>query len=56
MAGKGLFQNFNDALTKQYKFPQLKSMGDIDIYYWIAECGISQVDFVADNGKDIYTY
>lgn len=31
-------------------------MRNIDICYWIDERGIPQVDFVADNDKDIYTY
>ena len=51
--GNELFEKFKGALTKQYVLQQLKTLKDIDIYYWIAERGTAEVNFVIDIGNDI---
>lgn len=51
--GNELFKEFKGALTEQYVLQQLKTLKDVQTYYWTAERGIAEVDFVIDNGSDI---
>jgi predicted AAA+ superfamily ATPase len=48
-----LFKEFKGALTEQFVLQELKTLSEIDIYYWSAERGMAEVDFVIDNGIDI---
>ena len=48
-----LFKEFKGALTEQYVLQQLKTVKGLNIYYWTAERGTAEVDFVIDNGSDI---
>jgi predicted AAA+ superfamily ATPase len=51
--GNDLFKEFKGALTEQYVLQQLKTLKDIQTYYWTAEHGTAEIDFVVDNGSDI---
>lgn len=51
--GNELFKEFKEALTEQYVLQQLKTMKDLNIYYWTAERGTAEVDFVIDNGRNV---
>ncbi len=51
--GNELFKEFKGALTEQYVLQQLKTRKDIQTYYWTAECGTAEVDFVVDTGNAI---
>lgn len=51
--GNALFKEFKGALTEQYVLQQLKTIKGLNIYYWTAERGTSEVDFVIDNGTDV---
>ena len=51
--GNELFKEFKGALTEQYVLQQLKTIGGLNIYYWAADRGTSEVDFVIDNGSDV---
>lgn len=51
--GNELFKEFKGALTEQYVLQQLKTVRGLNIYYWTAERGTAEVDFVIDNGKDV---
>ena len=51
--GNELFKEFKGALTEQYVLQQLKTIRDLNIYYWTAERGTAEVDFVIDNGMDV---
>ncbi len=51
--GNELFKEFKGALTEQYVLQQLKTVRGLNIYYWTAERGIAEVDFVIDNGGDV---
>ena len=51
--GNALFKKFKGALTEQYVLQQLKTIKGLNIYYWTAERGTAEVDFVIDNGKDV---
>lgn len=46
LEGNKIFTEFKGALTEQYVLQQLKSMKDIPIYYWSAENGTSEIDFI----------
>lgn len=51
--GNDLFKEFKGALTEQYVLQQLKTLKDVQTYYWTAERGMAEVDFIIDNGSDI---
>ena len=51
--GNELFKEFKGALTEQYVLQQLKTIKALNIYYWTAERGTAEVDFVIDNGSDV---
>lgn len=51
--GNGLFKEFKGALTEQYVLQQLKTIKGLNIYYWTADRGVAEVDFVMDNGRDV---
>ena len=51
--GNELFKEFKGALTEQYVLQQLKTVRGLNIYYWTAERGTAEVDFVIDNGGDV---
>lgn len=51
--GNELFKEFKGALTEQYVLQQLKTIKGLNIYYWTAERGTAEVDFVIDNGSDV---
>lgn len=51
--GNELFKEFKGALTEQYVLQQMKTIKGFHIYYWTADRGIAEVDFVVDNGSDV---
>lgn len=51
--GNELFKEFKGALTEQYVLQQLRTIKGLNIYYWTADRGTAEVDFVIDNGKDV---
>ena len=51
--GNELFKEFKGALTEQYVLQELKTLKGIQCYYWTAERGTAEVDFVVDNGADV---
>ncbi len=51
--GNELFKEFKGALTEQYVLQELKTMKDISAYYWTADRGTAEVDFVIDKGDDV---
>ena len=51
--GNELFKEFKGALTEQYVLQQLETIKGLNIYYWTADRGTAEVDFVIDNGKDV---
>lgn len=51
--GNALFKEFKGALTEQYVLQQMKAMKGLNIYYWTADRGIAEVDFVVDNGNNV---
>ena len=51
--GNDLFIEFKGALTEQYVCQQLKTLQDLDIYYYTNDRGSCEVDFVIDTGEMI---
>ncbi len=48
--GSGLFTEFKGALTEQYVCQQLKTIEDLEIYYYTNDRGSCEIDFVVDTG------
>ena len=51
--GSALFAEFKGALTEQYVCQQLKTIEDLDVYYYTNDRGSSEVDFIVDTGGQI---
>lgn len=51
--GNDLFKEFKGALTEQYVLQQLKTLKGIQSYYWSAERGTAEVDFIIDTGSSV---
>ena len=51
--GNNLFVEFKGALTEQYVCQQLKTIEDLEIYYYTNDRGSCEVDFVVDTGEQI---
>ena len=51
--GTELFKEFKGALTEQYVLQQLETVKGLNIYYWTADRGTAEVDFIIDNGCDV---
>ena len=51
--GNKLFREFKGALTEQYVLQQLKTENALQTYYWTAERGTAEIDFMISNGRDI---
>ena len=51
--GNDLFVEFKGALTEQYVCQQLKTIEDLDLYYYTNSRGSCEVDFVVDTGEQI---
>jgi predicted AAA+ superfamily ATPase len=49
--GNELFKEFKGALTEQYVLQQLKTLKDVDTYYWTNDRGNAEIDFLIDNGS-----
>lgn len=51
--GNELFKEFKGALTEQYVLQQLKTLYEIETYYWTNERGNAEIDFIIDNGREV---
>ncbi len=48
-----LFKEFKGALTEQYVLQQLKTLKNINTYYWTNDRNSAEVDFLIDNGENV---
>jgi predicted AAA+ superfamily ATPase len=48
-----LFKEFKGALIEQYVLQQLKTLKNINTYYWTNDRNSAEVDFLIDNGEDV---
>jgi uncharacterized protein len=54
LEGNAVFEEFKGALTEQFVLQQLITNRDLAVYYWSAERGIAEIDFVVQySGKII---
>lgn len=53
LEGNAIFTEFKGALTEQYVLQQLKTIRDIDIYYWSAERSASEINFIVQSSGNI---
>lgn len=51
--GNDLFVEFKGALTEQYVCQQLKTVEDLDIFYYTNDRGSCEIDFVVDTGRRV---
>jgi len=51
--GNEMFKEFKGALTEQYVLQQLKTLKNVEPYYWTNDRGNAEIDFVVDNGNDV---
>ena len=51
--GSDLFTEFKGALTEQYVCQQLKTVEDLNVYYYTNDRGSCEIDFIADTGEEI---
>jgi hypothetical protein len=51
--GNELFVEFKGALTEQYVCQQLKTIEDLEVYYYTNDRGSCEIDFVVDTGEQI---
>ena len=51
--GNDLFEEFKGALTEQYVCQQLKTIEDLEVYYYTNDRGSCEVDFIVDTGEMI---
>ena len=51
--GNDLFVEFKGALTEQYVCQQLKTIEDLEVYYYTNDRGSCEIDFVVDTGERI---
>jgi len=52
--GNVLFAEFKGALTEQYVLQQLKIQTDLRVFYWVNDGGSAEVDFLLDDGRNVY--
>ena len=53
LEGNLIFEEFKGALTEQYVFQEITASQDQDLFYWSADKGIAEVDFVCQNNNRI---
>jgi hypothetical protein len=46
LGGSAIFEEFKGALTEQFVLQQFKAIGGLPVFYWSAEAGEAEVDFV----------
>ena len=51
--GSDLFVEFKGALTEQYVCQQLKTIEDMEVYYYTNNRGSCEIDFVVDTGERV---
>jgi hypothetical protein len=52
--GSDIFEEFKGALTEQYVFGELRNKKDLSVYYWSADRGSAEIDFmIQHHGKVI---
>ncbi|KAF0194291.1 MAG: hypothetical protein FD169_1858 [Bacillota bacterium] len=53
LEGNRIFEEFKGALTEQYVLQQLTAIKEIEPFYWSAETGSAELDFVIQSGMHV---
>ena len=53
LEGNKIFEEFKGALTEQYVLQQLTARKEIEPFYWSAETGSAELDFVVQSGMHV---
>ena len=53
LEGNALFKEFKGALTEQYVLQQIKTLANVDNYYWTNDRGNAEIDFLIDTGGEL---
>lgn len=54
LEGNDIFEEFKGSLTEQYVLCQLKQCTDLNVFYWSADAGTAEVDFITQiGGKNV---
>lgn len=53
LEGSAVFEEFKGALTEQYVLQQLQDGASYEPYYWTADAGNAEVDFVVQHGRGV---
>lgn len=53
LGGNDIFEEFKGALTEQYVFGELRIKKDLPVFYWSADRGSSEIDFMIQCGVKI---
>ncbi len=53
LEGNRIFEEFKGALTEQFVFQELRSMNNINPYYWSADRGLAEVDFIIEIAGEV---
>lgn len=52
--GSAFFEEFKGALTEQYVLQQLMTVEPLQVFYWANDSGNAEVDFLLDDGQQVY--
>ena len=52
LEGNELFVEFKGSLTEQFVLTELKSNTDVPVFYWSADKGIAELDYIIQLGKN----
>ena len=50
--GNEIFEEFKGSLAEQYVLCELKARTDLNVFYWSADTGTSELDFIVQVGKN----
>ena len=50
--GNEIFEEFKGSLAEQYVLCELKARTDLNVFYWSADTGTSELDFIVQIGKN----
>lgn len=51
LEGNAIFKEFKGALTEQFVLTELKTIKDMPIFYWSADKGIAELDYIVQIGR-----
>ena len=52
LEGNDIFEEFKGSLTEQYVLCQIKECTELNAFYWSAEKGIAEIDFIVQIGRN----